>query len=136
MAEAARIAVPEHFVRPFLSSDPQNASLLSLVLHTEDLNPGTRSFIKGTLDMLGHADGTQKTQPQIEPVSLAIAASISPREQEVLCLLSAGLSNQEIAERCSISASTVKTHIENIFHKLDVNSRIQAIGKAQAFGLI
>ena len=136
MAEAARIAAPEFFVRPFLSTEPPIPSLLSLVLHTEDLTPGTRSFLKGTLAMLGHADGTQQTSNPDEIATLAIAASISPREQEILHALRIGLSNQEIAVKYSISASTVKTHLENIFHKLGVSSRTQAIAQAQALGLV
>ena len=54
----------------------------------------------------------------------------------IVPLLSAGLSNREIAERYSISASTVKTHIENIFRKLGVNSRTQAIAQAQMINLV
>ena len=136
MAEAARIAAPEFFVRPFLTSGSQIPALLSLVLHTENLNSGTRSFIRGTLTMLGHADGIQKASSRDESEPLAMAASISPREQEILRLLSAGLSSQEIAERCFISTSTVKTHIENIFRKLGVNSRMQAITQVQVLNLI
>ena len=67
---------------------------------------------------------------------LAIAASITPREQHMLRLLSASLSNQEIAEQCSISPSTVKTHLENIYRKLGVNSRMQAIEQARMLNLI
>jgi LuxR family maltose regulon positive regulatory protein len=136
MAEAARLAAPEFFVRPFLTSGSQIPALLSLVLHTENLNSGTRSFIRGTLTMLGHADGIQKASSRDESEPLAMAASISPREQEILRLLSAGLSSQEIAERCFISTSTVKTHIENIFRKLGVNSRMQAITQVQVLNLI
>jgi len=136
MAEAARIAAPEFFVRPFLSTDPQTPSLLALVLHTEDINPGTRSFIKGVLAMVGQGDGIRKTSSQDGSVSLALAASISPREQEILKLISTGLSNQEIADKCSISSSTVKTHIENIYRKLGVNSRMQAISQAQILSLV
>jgi LuxR family maltose regulon positive regulatory protein len=135
MAEATRIAAPEFFVRPFFYSGHQITSLLSLVLHTEDLNPGTRSFIKGTLTMLGVDEGPQKTSSRDEPI-LAMAASISPREQDILQSLRIGLSNQEIAGRFSISDSTVKTHLENIFRKLEVNNRTQAIAKAQALGLV
>jgi LuxR family maltose regulon positive regulatory protein len=136
MAEAARIAAPEHFVRPFLASDPQFPVLLSLVLHTENLNSGTRSFLKGTLAMLGHADEIEEKSYRDEPVPLAMAASISPREQEMLQLLSVGLSNREIAAQCSISASTVKTHLENIYRKLGVGNRMQAIAKAQALKVV
>jgi LuxR family maltose regulon positive regulatory protein len=136
MAEAARIAAPEFFVRPFLDSGLQFASLLSLVLHTENLNPGTRSFLKETLTMLGYADGLQNILPRDESVTLAIAASITPREQHMLRLLSASLSNQEIAEQCSISSSTVKTHLENIYRKLGVNTRMQAVEQARMLNLV
>ena len=136
MAEAARIAAPEFFVRPFLASDPQFPVLLSLVLHTENLNSGTRSFLKGTLAMLGHADEIEEKPYRDEPQPLAIAASISPREQEILHSLSVGFSNQEIATQYSISTSTVKTHLENIYRKLGVNNRMQAIAKAQALKLV
>jgi LuxR family transcriptional regulator, maltose regulon positive regulatory protein len=135
MAQAARIAAPEFFIRPFISSGPEIASLLSLVLHTEDLTPGTQSFIKGTLTMLGHAEGARNISSQDDQVTLAIAASISPRERDVLQAVGIGQSNQEIADKYSISASTVKTHLENIFRKLDVSNRTQAIAKAHALGL-
>jgi len=136
MAKAARLAAPEFFIRPFLDYGPQITSLLSLVLHTENLNAGTRSFLKGTLTMLGHADGAQEIPPTDEPTALAIAASISPREQEVLRLLSAGLSNREIAARFFISPGTVKSHLESIYRKLGVSSRTQAIAQAHALKLL
>ncbi len=61
---------------------------------------------------------------------------LSEREQEVLHLVAEGLSNQEIAERLVISLPTVKTHIGNIFNKLDVTSRTQALARASTLGLI
>lgn len=62
--------------------------------------------------------------------------NISPREYEVLQLMAAGLSNQEIANRLFISLNTVKTHISNLFLKLDVQRRTQAIQKAKESGLL
>jgi LuxR family maltose regulon positive regulatory protein len=136
MAKAARLAAPEFFTRPFLDYSPRIRSLLSLVLHTEDLDAGTRSFLKGTLAMFGQAGEAGETLPTDEPMALAIAASISPREQEVLRLLSAGLSNREIAARFCISTGTVKTHLESIYRKLGVNSRTQAVAQAHALKLL
>lgn len=136
MAEAARLAAPEYFVRPFLVPAPEFPVLLSLVLHTENLNPGTRTFLKGTLAGLGYADELEDKSDHDEPKPLAMAASISPREQEILYSLSVGLSNQEIAAQYSISTSTVKTHLENIYRKLGVNNRMQAIAKAQGLRLV
>lgn len=61
---------------------------------------------------------------------------ITPRELEVLDLMASGLSNQEIADRLYVSLNTVKTHASNVFSKLDVQRRTQAIQKAKQLGLI
>ena len=61
---------------------------------------------------------------------------LSKRELEILNLLAEGHSNQEIAAKLFISVSTVKTHIQNLFEKLDVKRRIQAIEKARSLNLI
>ena len=61
---------------------------------------------------------------------------LSKRELEVLDLISQGLSNQEIAERLFVSLNTIKTHSSNLFVKLDVKRRTQAVEKAKKTGLI
>ena len=58
--------------------------------------------------------------------------NLSTREYEVLQLLTKGQSNAEIAENLFLSLSTVKTHVSNLFVKMDVKSRAQAIEKAKA----
>lgn len=66
----------------------------------------------------------QSADTQIE------ALGISKREMDVLKLLVAGMSNREIADALFVSESTVKTHVSNLFSKLDVKRRTQAINKA------
>jgi NarL family two-component system response regulator LiaR len=61
---------------------------------------------------------------------------ISKREHEVLELMSLGLSNQEIADKLFVSLNTVKTHTSNLFLKLDVKRRTQAIQKAREQKLV
>ena len=61
---------------------------------------------------------------------------ISPREYEVLQLMSEGLSNQEIGEKLFISLPTVKTHTTNLYMKLDVKRRTQAVQRAKEMRLI
>jgi two-component system, NarL family, response regulator LiaR len=61
---------------------------------------------------------------------------ISKRELEVLELMATGLSNQEIADKLFVSLNTVKTHSSNLFQKLAVARRTQAVQKARALRLI
>lgn len=78
--------------------------------------------------------------PVRSPVPAAAPAQLleplSAREVEVLRLLDAGLSNQQIAARLNIAASTVKTHINNLYGKLGVQTRIQAVNRARELGLL
>jgi DNA-binding CsgD family transcriptional regulator len=61
---------------------------------------------------------------------------ISSRELEVLQLMAQGLSNQEIAEKLFVSLNTIKTHSSNLFVKMEVERRTQAVEKAKRLGLI
>ena len=61
---------------------------------------------------------------------------LSPREHEVLVLIAGGHSYQEIADQLCVSLSTIKTHAANIFAKMDVQRRTQAVMLAQKAGLI
>ncbi len=62
--------------------------------------------------------------------------SLSKRELDVLSLMAEGLSNEEIAGKLFISLNTVKTHSSNIFLKLDVKRRTQAVQKAKRMKII
>lgn len=61
---------------------------------------------------------------------------ISKREHEVLELMARGLTNQEIADKLFVSVNTIKTHTANLFSKLDVRRRTQAIQKGKELLLI
>lgn len=74
----------------------------------------------------------EKQQMETERQKLGL----SSREGEVLQLMAEGMSNQEIAERLFLSLATVKTHSSNLFLKLDVKRRTQAVEKARQLGLI
>lgn len=78
------------------------------------------------------------TGPNLAPDPLPTAADLglSNREVEVLQLMAEGLSNQEIAARLYVSINTIKTHSSNIFEKMDVRRRTQAIDKAKKLNII
>ena len=93
---------------------------------------------------LGVWAGLKLTQKQIKTVGIEFKQNeselarldISKRELEVLELMAAGFSNQEIADKLFLSLNTVKSHSSNLFIKLDVKRRTQAIQKGKNLGLI
>lgn len=70
-------------------------------------------------------------QPSPEPTT-----SLSPREQEILVLISKGLSNPQVASTLGVSRATVRTHLEHIYAKLDVSNRTEAVTQGIRKGLI
>ena len=73
---------------------------------------------------------------QAEPTRTEMVDPLTPREIDVLRLLAAGLTNPQIAEQLVIGIGTVKTHTLNIYRKLDVANRTQAIVRARELGLL
>jgi LuxR family maltose regulon positive regulatory protein len=69
-----------------------------------------------------------RARPVVEPVS--------GRELEVLRLLAAGASNRQIAEELVLVTGTVKAHLLNIYRKLDVHNRTQAVARARELNLL
>lgn len=66
----------------------------------------------------------------------AKALGLTAREREVLTLMAEGQSNKEIARALSVSPNTIKTHVANLYTKLEVAKRTQAVRKAQTLALI
>jgi DNA-binding NarL/FixJ family response regulator len=80
--------------------------------------------------VLGHMTSDTPRQTNL------LAVQLSPREREVLQLLAQGLTNREIARTLTVSASTIKIHVEHILAKLEVSDRTQAAVRAIELGLL
>ncbi|HNL37980.1 MAG TPA: response regulator transcription factor [Saprospiraceae bacterium] len=95
-----------------------------------------RKFFRSKKEEKPAADETAPVLPVQTNAQLVQQLGITPRELEVLQLIAQGLSNREIAEQLYVSLNTVKTHAANVFVKLDVQRRTQAIQKAKTLGLL
>jgi DNA-binding CsgD family transcriptional regulator len=73
-----------------------------------------------------------------KPPKMAVANSfeLSRREQEIIKLIYRGLRNQEVADRLNISIFTVKTHLSNIYRKLEVRNRTSMLNKIQNLNIL
>lgn len=102
-----------------------------LVIAIKAVHAGGTYFGKEiALELLNRIEGKE------EPVAQELIEPLTDRELDVLKLIGQGLGNSEIGEELHISNNTVKSHVSNIFQKLNVNSRTQAAFYAMRQGLI
>jgi LuxR family transcriptional regulator, maltose regulon positive regulatory protein len=135
MIKAIRFADPERIVRPFLDFGPSLVPLLIDILQIKRLSAMQRKFSMDLINLFKISFPDQSIS-LIEQTSESSMTILSPREREILVYLDRGLDNQSLAYRLNISESTVRTHLRNIYQKLQVSSRIMAINKARAQKLI
>lgn len=127
LEKALRLAEPEGYRRVFLDAGPRLRQQMQAL--RARLSVQKDATLLGYLQTLLGEQPTRSQPPKtIEP--------LSEREREVLCLLAAGLSNQQIADRLVISIRTVKKHIQNIYAKLEVENRVQAVTRAAEYALL
>jgi pimeloyl-ACP methyl ester carboxylesterase/DNA-binding CsgD family transcriptional regulator len=103
----------------FIELDSKNHILL-------ESEPAWERFCDEVLEFVGINGSSRDEDPAFD--------SLSPREREVLALITEGLGNAEIAQRLSISEKTVRNHVSNLFDKLGVWTRAQAMVFAQDHG--
>jgi LuxR family maltose regulon positive regulatory protein len=132
LEQAIILAEPGGFIRLFVELGPGLVPLLSR-LRRQGLSP---EYITQILVAFEVTDIGRPTvaEPFVRPSSLI--EPLTPRELEVLALLAQHLTNQEIAEQLVVSPSTVKTHTLNIYRKLEVHGRKQAVARARGLGIL
>ena len=135
LAGALALAEPEGYVRTFVDEGAPMGDLLTATLEARQrgrLDATGRisvSYIARLLAAVAQEATAQATDERLpEP--------LSERELEVLALIAAGESNEQIAAKLFVSLSTVKTHINRLYRKLGARSRTQAIARARELDLI
>jgi LuxR family transcriptional regulator, maltose regulon positive regulatory protein len=140
LASALELAEPEAYIRTFVDEGPAMAALLRKIRATQGR---ATDYVERLLEAFEHGEAPlepassqdrQRTVPQ--PMPQPLIEPLSDREREVLELMATGASNQDIAEALVIAVNTVKRHARNIFDKLGVENRTQAVARARALGLL
>lgn len=135
LARAVAAAAPLGYVRVLLDEDDRLLPLLPEVRHVA---PGFVDRLLGRAIQsppgVGLAGGALSV-PGAGP-ALPLFEPLTARELEVLRLIAAGLTNQDIAAELVIAAGTVKRHINHLYDKLGVKSRTQAVAAGRAWGLL
>ncbi len=123
LEQTLTLSEPGGFIRIFVDEGPQMEALLKKIKTKDEKK---KIYIRKLLTAFGetksHLSSTSP-QPLIDP--------LSERELEVLHLITKGLTNQQIATKLFLSLNTIKAHTRNIYQKLGVNSRTQAVAEAR-----
>jgi LuxR family maltose regulon positive regulatory protein len=136
LASALEVAEPEGYIRTFVDEGPAMAALLR---KRRAAQSGETEYVDKLLEAF--EQGEEPVEPASPPdrqrnVPQPLIEPLSDRELEVLHLMATGASNQEIAEALVIAVNTVKRHARNIFDKLGVGNRTQAVARARELGLL
>ncbi|HVT36347.1 MAG TPA: LuxR C-terminal-related transcriptional regulator, partial [Nevskiaceae bacterium] len=137
LRKALALAAPGGYVRCFLDEGDAVLQLLreayQHLLEAEDADAcaGQRAHI----ELLLQASGTDLSRARPAREAAPVEA-LTDREREILVFLANGVSNKEMAGRLFVSENTVKFHLKNIYSKLSVGSRLQAITAGRKLGLV
>jgi LuxR family maltose regulon positive regulatory protein len=129
---AVQLAEPEGFITIFLEQGPHVATALQELLTQKQLETVDPAYVERILAVFPKDESSFASAA----VTGTLIEPLSKRELEVLQLIGQGLSNREIAEHLVVTLHTVKKHSSNIYDKLGVNSRTQAVAEARRLNLL
>lgn len=135
LAQALTLAEPEGFVRLFLDEGQPLLNLLAVFAGQPAAPLAAVEYAQKLLAEAGQPAPSASPEKPAPPIQ-NLVEPLTPRELEVLHLIAQGYSNQEIARELVLSAGTVKLHAHNIYGKLGVSSRTQAVALATELGLL
>ncbi len=136
LEQALNNAAPEGYLRTFLDEGPPLRRLLEKMTSASKKHHPYAATILAAFEAESETKAPAAT-PRPSPLfTPAPAALLSEREMEVLKLLASGLSITDIASRLYISSNTARSHLKNIYSKLEAHSRYEAVARAQELGLL
>jgi LuxR family maltose regulon positive regulatory protein len=132
LEQALILAEPGGLIRTFVDEGPPMARLL----HEAAARGIAPDCARRLLAAFPVAESEQTDPSTTQAPKPEFVEPLSGRELEVLQLIAQGLTNREIAARLCLSLNTIKVHTRNIYGKLGVHSRTQAVARARALGLL
>jgi LuxR family maltose regulon positive regulatory protein len=134
LGEGLTLAEPGGFIRLFVDEGRPMAELLMRIKDQVQPQVGRRmrAYVGKLLAAFGEQINVHSSTPNSDP----LVEPLSKRELEVLQLIAQGLSNREIGEKLFLALSTVKGHNRNIYGKLAVQRRTEAVARARELGLV
>ena len=132
---ALELAEPEGCILSFVEEGPAIIPLLQAVAAQATTPDRLKTYARELLAAFPAADRAA-VSPAPPVAGDQLIEPLSKRELEILQLIGEGCSNQEIADRLVITLHTVKKHSSNIFAKLGVTSRTQAVARARQLQLL
>ncbi len=135
LREALALAEPGGFIRLFVDEGEPMARLLSATADRGMMLDYVSRLLAAFEDVTRDEGRTTKSPTSVVHPSSS-GEPLSPRELEILKLITQGLSNREISERLFLALDTVKGHNRRIFDKLQVERRTEAIARAHELGLL
>jgi LuxR family maltose regulon positive regulatory protein len=136
LVEAVQIASRFGLLRTLLDEGPRAGAMLARVKADTRLDEAAAAHLDDLLARFGKAVGPRAAVRSGSGASIAEGVNLTPRELEILGLVSQAMSNKRIALTLNISVDTVKWNVRNILTKLDLSSRYDAMTWARKQGLI
>ena len=132
---AVALARPGGFIRLFLNYGQPMEKLLQQMQPEAEVADYVHFLLERFSQPHGKMTSTASVSTSTLSAQLVLPEPLSDREIEVLGLIISGHTNQQIADRLFVALSTIKTHINHIYGKLEVTNRAQAIQRAHDLGL-
>ena len=135
LTQALELGLAGGFARSFIDEGECLARLLSAAVKSEAPH-WSDALLHYARDLLRHMKGAADKSSEAEAESLELVDPLTEREEEIVTLVAGGASNKAAARQLFVSENTIKFHLKNIYSKLGVTSRLQAVQAARSLHLI
>ncbi|MGB0385985.1 MAG: LuxR C-terminal-related transcriptional regulator [Ardenticatenaceae bacterium] len=138
LRQALQLAEPEGYITQFVEGGAAMATLLQTLRQTRlpgflpDYVDELSDVLRSRFELTPEPDAEKQLAPDVVP----LLDPLTEREAEILALIAQGYGNKAVAKELFVAVSTVRTHLKNLYSKLDARSRTHAIARARELNLL